>query len=292
VLLAGEKEIHLRQQLISLIRTIVNQDNAFELLEKELANLSESDFYKVLSTCGVIPEEFAHSSSEEKLWAKACDILLAFAWTRLGIKSVVLRVRGNSADVLGEANQYTLVGDAKAFRLSRTAKNQKDFKITALDDWRRSNTYACLVAPLYQFPSQNSQIYAQAKARNVTMLSYEHLQFLLEYLPESKDLTSLWTVAGKLSPTQDARSYWEAIADTLVDLTNQSYQSLNLHLKAQAEAVSQLADEGIEYWQSVIKNYRNLTQKEAIERLIKAERLDKNIAQIKVTFEKAKGLYG
>jgi hypothetical protein len=281
----------LRQQMILIIRTIVNQANAFELLEKELASLSEEDFNQALVTCGVIPEQFAHSSSEEKLWAKACDILLAFALSRLGIKSIVLRVRGDSADILGETSEYTLVGDAKAFRLSRTAKNQKDFKITALDDWRRSNTYACLIAPLYQFPSKNSQIYAQAKARNVTMLSYEHLQFLLEHIKESKDLTPLWTMAGKLPPTQDARSYWEAVADAIVELTNQSYQSLNKYLKAQNEGIIELAQEGIEYWQSVIKNYRNLTHQEAIERLIKAERLDKNIAQIKVTLEKAKGLY-
>ena len=33
---------------------------------------------------------------------------------------------------------YSLVADAKAFRLSRTAKNQKDFKVQAMDGlaWR------------------------------------------------------------------------------------------------------------------------------------------------------------
>ena len=31
---------------------------------------------------------------------------------------------------------YTLIADAKSFGLSRTAKNQKDFKVTALSNWR------------------------------------------------------------------------------------------------------------------------------------------------------------
>jgi hypothetical protein len=38
--------------------------------------------------------------------------------------------RADSADVEGATKDYTIVGDAKAFRLSRTAKNQKDFKVT------------------------------------------------------------------------------------------------------------------------------------------------------------------
>jgi type II restriction enzyme len=67
------------------------------------------------------------------LWAKYCDILLSKTWNYLGIQSQVIRARGNAADVMGTTPEYTIVGDAKAFRLSRTAKNQKDFKVSALD---------------------------------------------------------------------------------------------------------------------------------------------------------------
>ena len=160
-----------RAQAIALIESIADSQYAFDLLTDEIGEVSADDLGRQLIHCGVIPEQFAHDSSEEKLWAKYCDILLGKPFDLLGIASEVIRVRGDSADVRGAAEGYSIVADAKAFRLSRTAKNQKDFKIDAMDDWRRSDTYACLVAPMYQYPSRRSQIYWQAIDKNVTLLS-------------------------------------------------------------------------------------------------------------------------
>ena len=69
---------------------------------------------------------------KEKLFSKASDAVLSRAFREIGLKSTVLKERGDSADVLAESlfHGYTLVADAKAFRMSRTAKNQKDFKDT------------------------------------------------------------------------------------------------------------------------------------------------------------------
>src|ERR1022692_4165169 len=78
---------------------------------------------------GVIPEAYSHDSSEEKLFAKYCDFLLASALGLLGMKSNVIEERADAADVEASTGTYSIVGDAKAFRLSRTAKNQKDFKV-------------------------------------------------------------------------------------------------------------------------------------------------------------------
>ena len=157
----------------------------------------------------------------------------------------------------------TLVADAKAFRLSRTAKNQKDFKITSLDDWRRGKTYACLVAPLYQYPSRSSQIYIQAEERNVTLLSYVHLKYLLDYnIQES--LETLWNTATSLSPQKGARRYWEAVDDATVAITNSSYQQLR-HYKQQAiDAAHKVGQEGITYWESVKRDYGQLSKDAAI----------------------------
>ena len=41
-------------------------------------------------------------------------------------------------------------------------------------------TYALLVSPLSQYPVDKSQIYPQAFSQNVTLLSYVHLQFMIE----------------------------------------------------------------------------------------------------------------
>jgi type II restriction enzyme len=267
-----------RQQLIHLINHLANAPHAFDELEQAIATFSGDTLKSALWDCGIIPESFAPSSSQEKLWAKYCDILFALSLNQLGLDAEVIRTRGDSADVLAKANGYSLVGDAKAFRLSRTAKNQKDFKITALDDWRKSNTYACLVGPLIQFPSQTSQIYQQASQRNVTLISYTHLAFLMEYPPNS--LMSLWQLAGHLSPSQQASSYWTALERELLKLTDQSEATLEAYKKTVTVSTLALAQEGLDYWQAVADGYQTLSHQEAIERLLKAEKIDQKIAEI------------
>src|SRR5438876_6565991 len=133
---------------------------------------TESELLEHLDNAGVIPERFDHDSTEEKLFAKYCDSILARAWTLLGVPASVLPERADAADVRGAAVNYTIVGDAKAFRLSRTAKNQKDFKVEALNEWRHGADYAALISPLYQYPGTSSQIYSQASRYNVALLSY------------------------------------------------------------------------------------------------------------------------
>ena len=160
-------------------------------LKKNFQKTSRKKLSENIIECGVLPEMFEHDSSEEKLWAKYSDIMLALSLSYIGIDSKVIRTRGDSADVLGKTNAYTIVGDAKTFRLSRTAKNQKDFKIKALDDWRRKNDYAVLVSPLTQYPNRRSQIYFQAIERNVTLLSYTHLSFLRDHQSEQNLTRSL-----------------------------------------------------------------------------------------------------
>jgi hypothetical protein len=126
----------MRQTIISKIFEIAKTKDAFDQLEKYLFSIDKYELSENLIQCGTLPEMFEHDSSEEKLWAKFSDILLAKALNNLGIKAEVLGARGNSADVFGKADNYSIVGDAKTFRLSRTAKNQKDFKVNALDSWK------------------------------------------------------------------------------------------------------------------------------------------------------------
>ena len=109
-------------------------------LKEEIQIHGSSRLIDHLRLCGNIPEEFQHDSSEEKLYSKNTDVLLSFAYKDMGLKSLVLSERGDSADVEAFAKQYSFVADAKAFRLSRTAKNQKDFKIQAMDNWKNRET--------------------------------------------------------------------------------------------------------------------------------------------------------
>jgi hypothetical protein len=84
---------------------------------------------------------------------------------------MVNKERSNCADVVGKSviHGYSFVGDAKAFRLSRTAKNQKDFKVKSMSDWRGDHDYSILVCPYFQYPKNNSQIYGQALDGNICL---------------------------------------------------------------------------------------------------------------------------
>ena len=269
-----------RKKVIDLILEISKQEDAFDILEHTFEGISREALSTRLLECGIIPECFDHDSSEEKLWAKYCDILLAHTWTHLEIPAEVLRARGDSADVFGRTDAYTVVGDAKAFRLSRTAKNQKDFKVQALDDWRKSNTYASLVSPLYQYPKRHSQIYQQAIDRNVTLMSYVHLRFLLDHFA-GQDLRSLWTVAGSLTRSKSAVAYWEAIDTTICQLLGEGESALRDYRVQAITKTKELGQEGIDFWNARIEVYRKLSQEEAIAQLIKAKKIEQKIQTIR-----------
>jgi HindIII restriction endonuclease len=275
----------MREHFIKQVFEATNKTFPFEFLEKNI-QLSKQDLSNNLIQMGVLPEVFAHDSSEEKNWAKLSDIILSQALNFLGIESEVLRARGNSADVFGKTKNYTIVGDAKTFRLSRTAKNQKDFKIKALDDWRKENTFAILVSPLAQYPTNSSQIYTQAIEKNVTLLSYLHLQLLLES-EKISNLETLWKTGIDLQqklPKNDwnkSKIYWQEINQNVCNVTNVDISVLDKYKQKEIEITQSLGLEGIDYWQNTIENYKKLSKEEAIKKLIKAEKIENKIVTIK-----------
>ena len=282
----------MRPGIIDLIFTISQKRDAFEQLEGLYSQLSREELSKEIVQVGIIPEVFGHDSSEEKMWSKFSDIILASCLNHLGLKSQVIRTRGNSADVYSVADGYTLVSDAKCFRLSRTAKNQKDFKIKALDDWRRQDTYALLVAPLYQFPIDKSQIYPQAITRNVTLLSYTHLRFLLERSGSDANLKPLWETGNVLneqySTTEKQRglAYWEAIDSTFSKICNSDIKEIKQYKNAEIEKTRELGLEGISYWQSRIEEFNKLSREEAIRVLIQSQKIEQKIQTIEKAISK------
>lgn len=271
--------------VVRLIEQIAKSPDAFEVLFDALKSLKRDDISQLLLTCGIIPENFDHDSSQEKLWAKYGDILFSLTLNLLNISSQVIRMRGNSADILAQTSDYTLVGDAKAFRLSRTAKNQKDFKISALNDWRGKHTFACLIAPLYQYPTRKSQIYQQAQKHRVLMLSYVHLKFLLDFMPDTS-LKSLWQMPELLDTDVDGVGYWKLVDDTCLTLTSQPPKSLSDYKQLELDHVKMMGNRSIAYWQDVIAQYEQLSQQEAVRRLIQSEKIEQKIITIRQTVER------
>ncbi len=268
-----------RRQVIDFVFNLAKTEKAFDALEERVENFTKAELKEALLECGVIPEMFDQNSSEEKLWAKYCDILLSLAFNNIGLKAHVLRARGNSADVFVYGDGYTLVSDGKAFRLSRTAKNQKDFKVSALNDWRKKDTYACLVAPLTQYPNTASQIYSQAVTHNVTLLSYTHLLFLVEY-GTTGVLETLWKITTTLKTGDEAKTYWKEIDEAVTGLCGKSEKDLEAVKAIEISKLRELGQEGITFWRSKMTEYRSLTKEQAIGQLIKAEKIESKIKTI------------
>lgn len=283
--------MNFRRQVISDIFEFSKTDNAFELLESKYKNVKKNVLIKELIQVGIMPEIFEHDSSEEKLWSKFSDIILSVSLNYLGLTSEVLRTRGNSADVYSKTKDYSLVSDAKCFRLSRTAKNQKDFKVKSLDDWRRHDTYAMLIAPLFQYPIDRSQIYPQAILHNVSLLSYVHLQFLLEFGARGK-LELLWKIPDFINSQYKGEEqkrgimYWRAVDSLVCSISGQKENVLQNYKEKEIEVTKSIGNEGIEFWKSRIDSIKSLSKSEAINMLLKSQKIEKKIETIEKTIER------
>lgn len=243
----------------------------------------------ILKQIGTIPESMGHDTTEEKLFSKASDAVLARAFRELGLRSRVLADRSDSADVIAESDvyNYSLVADAKSFRMSRTAKNQKDFKVSALSNWRGDNDYAVLCSPYFQLPRVSSQIYAQATTSNVCLFSWEHIIFLLEKgIKETNqiNLSSVWKFSkthGKTCTVSNLKkSFIEDFNIELVKLAGSSITDLNHSLEEQVRVIQTRGNLEKDYWVNRISEIRKYSREQAIEELIKSQNISGKIAQI------------
>jgi hypothetical protein len=239
-----------------------------------------------LRTCGAIPEGYGHDSSEEKLYSKYTDAVIALALSALGLKSVVLEERGDSADVQARGLGYSLVADAKAFRLSRTAKNQKDFKVQAMDGWRGTLDYAVVVCPIYQLPARTSQIYQQAIARNVCVLSYSHVAALVRLAAASdaaKAEHALHTVlksVATLHPSKSAPDYWQGVNRALLEGLDTHSALWTQEKVASLEALTAAKEEALSVLRAERDRLLGLDHQQALDELMRRTGLVARIAQV------------
>jgi hypothetical protein len=273
------------EEIVRLVESAATFAESGTHLETALNACSRCDILDHLDYGGVIPEQFPHDSTEEKVFAKYCDALLARSLTEISLTAHVIEARGDAADVHASHDSvYSLVGDAKAFRLSRTAKNQKDFKVEALNQWRHGADYACLLSPIYQYPITTSQIYGQAIRYNVTLISYTHLAFLIRnrnFTPN--DLARLWQVGRTLTESPDAVGYWASIRTIILELTGRTNEEWEQACADTRTRLREQADEQILFWETEKVRIATLDQRTAVNELVKALKLDSKIAVIRRT---------
>ena len=252
------KAIKTRAYWIEEIRKLSgNFVNDSERLEKELeAEIKKNGIIALidhLRLCGNIPESYGHDTSEEKLYSKYTDCLLSLAYTSLGLKSLVLKERADAADVEAFAKDYSFVADAKAFRLSRTAKNQKDFKVQAMHGWKRGKHYAMVVCPIYQLPTSSSQIYQQATTQNVCVFTYSHLALLLSYskvegqAKAQQLLKKIFETTKALNPSKNATDYWLAINKTILSFSRKIESLWSIEKGVATESIAIAKEEALTF---------------------------------------------
>lgn len=287
----SDKAIKKRDFWVEEIRKLSgNFGNDTDKLEKELeAEIKKngvSSLIDHLRLCGNIPESYGHDTSEEKLYSKYTDCLLSLAYTALGLKSLVLKERADAADVEAFAKDYSFVADAKAFRLSRTAKNQKDFKVQAMHGWKRGKPYAMVVCPIYQLPTSSSQIYQQATTQNVCVFTYSHLALLLSYsevegqAKAQQLLKKIFETVQALNPSKNATDYWLAINKAILSFSKKIQPLWDIEKGVATESIAVAKEEALTFLAQEREKIMRMSHKEALKELIKVHKIESKIKTI------------
>lgn len=252
-------------------------------LEEEIKKSGITALIDHLRLCGNIPESYGHDSSEEKLYSKYTDYLLSLSFRALGMQSIVLKERADAADVETFTKTFSFVADAKSFRLSRTAKNQKDFKVQALDGWKRDKPYAMVVCPIYQLPNTSSQIYQQATTRNVCIFTYSHLSLLLVYskidgkAKAQKLLEQIFKTIPALNPSKNAIDYWLTINRTMLSFSNKIVPLWKKEKEAATQSILIAKEEALTFLAKEREKIMQMSRKEALKELVKVYKIEKRI---------------
>ncbi|MBF0538482.1 MAG: HindIII family type II restriction endonuclease [Nitrospirae bacterium] len=272
-----------------------NDDNSFgksvDLIQEKLYRLKKDKLKPLITEIGTIPEDIDHDSSEEKLYAKATDILLSKTFHELGINATVNKERANCADVTGKSpiHGYSFVCDAKAFRLSRTAKNQKDFKVSSMVEWKGDHDYAILVCPFFQYPQSNSQIYGQALDGNICLISWEHISFLLDNaIKESKsiNLSNIWNISERLGESVTIKdknknlNFHEKGNKLICSDLSIDYEMMILYFNNCKTSIVNRGEDEIKIWEKRIEFIKTYDRDKAIQELIIALKLKEKINAI------------
>lgn len=265
---------------------------ATNLLTEQISKLTKESLINIVREIGTIPESIEASSTEEKLYSKASDVILSRCFIELGLKSKAVSERGNSADIIAESmHGYTLVADAKTFRMSRTAKNQKDFKISTLSNWRgMEHDFALLVSPYFQYPSTNSQIYSSSLDNSVCLLSWEHILFLLvNNIVESDSLSleQLWNAPkrierdSKIAYADRQNCLFPYINKFVCDRISKKTQDFEKLLQSCKMDITKRGDREIQHIDAEINTIEGFSREKAVAELIKSRKLEERISSIK-----------
>ena len=144
-----------------------------------------------------------------------------------------------------------------------------------------------MVSPIYQFPTRASQIYQQAIARNVCIISYSHLAALVALamrrgtVPAEAFLHEILKTMPTLHLSKNAGNYWRGINESLVAALRQDGDLWTAEKTASLQSLATLKQESLRYLQAERDRLLALSHQEALAALIRASRIDSKVAQVR-----------
>ena len=203
------------------------------------------------------------------------------------MNSSVLTERSDAADVKVSTTTFSFVADAKTFRLSRTAKNEKDFKVSQMNQWKGDCDYAIVVCPDKQLPTQRSQIYEQSiTSKKVCILTYSHLRALVrisEIETKEKAVLILHEVLKKISTMSEnssAKNYWFHIDSTFKSYSKEAEEFLYQRTQDEVNFDQYVKEESLNYYKNEAKRIDSLSKPELIAEVKKMRGLENKINTI------------
>lgn len=208
------------------VDAIFNTTKIASEFELHLNSLSDNELIDLLLFSIYIPDEYSHDSSEETLFTKLIEVLVAHYFKRLGLDSIYLTTKSGREDVaifFAENREQAVVSDVKTFRLGRSQKapNVKDF-VKPSDfktEWapkHKSSLGGLIVFPHSHEWQSNSQVYAYCSDNDfpIIMLTYTHLVILLKYRNNynKNELKKLWVDEIFNNPnSKNKDDYWKVV---------------------------------------------------------------------------------
>lgn len=247
----------------------------------------------MLSCAGFIPDLYPGDSSEETLFSKLTEILVAEWADRMGFKSNVVKTKSSYEDINFNIGEKVVVCDAKSFRLSRSqqAPNVKDFlKPADIKKWL--NRHENGLGGLITFPdthdwTESSDVYLYCTDKNcpTVILSYIHLALILHFCDKhsAKKLKKLWNYEKLFPRTLDKKisggnrnAYWGVINSKIISILDISGSDFILYFeqckKLQTECIKSHVERLQEFKSRIIeeieKAYKKFSKEELLNELV------------------------
>lgn len=214
------------------------------MFSDKLADMPEKEFGFLICHTGFIPEVYAPDSSQETLYTKLVECVVAEWALRIGFEESFLpTAKGGKEDVLIADDGHIIVCDAKSYRLGRSQKapNVKDaLKLADIAKWLEHYEEERRLGGMVTFPSQHdwrngSDFYLYATdARSPTpVLFYEHMSFMLLAGIHKQVLLDFFQKYPEVFPTPIAKNegnrakYFAALRDNILSETDSSWTDFN-----------------------------------------------------------------